>query len=104
MSRRLGLVLACLALLPLVGSGPTTAAAGSGVRTSWMSGLTIHTSGVPNQHVSLPQSHAATTQLLGGIDGGGWVLLDARGRDTALYALRNGGPHRFRQRRRQRGR
>ena len=50
----------------------------------------------PDQHVRLPQSHAPTTYLLGGIDGGGWVLLDDRGRNTALYTLRNGGPHKFR--------
>ena len=97
MSRRLGLVLACLSATPRSWpAGPGAAAAGTGVRTSWLSGLTIHNRGVPDQHVSLPQSHAATTYLLGGIDGGGWVLLDDRGRHTALYTLRNGGPHRFR--------
>lgn len=98
MSRR-AFVLAGLALAPLLAAsnGPGAAAAGTGVRTSWMSGLTIHNSrGFPDQHVSLPQSHAATTYLLGGIDGGGWVVLDDRGRDTSLYALRNGGPHKFR--------
>ena len=91
--RWLGPVLAGLglALAPLLVStnGPGVAAAGTGVRTSWMSGLTIHTRGVPNQRVSLPQSHAATTYLLGGINGGGWVLLDARGRDTRVLTLRN---------------
>ena len=100
MSRRwFGLALAGLLVAPLFGSGPGAAevAAGTGVSTSWLSGLKIHNKGsFPDQRVRLPASHAATTYLLGGIDGGGWVLLDARGSHTALYALRNGGPHKFR--------
>ena len=46
--------------------------------------------------MSLPRSHAATTYLLGGIDGGGGCSWTTAGGTPALYTLRNGHLRTFR--------